>query len=448
MNILLILVDQWRAECIGALNKIPVKTPNIDRLASEGVLFSNAYTPTPVCAPARQSIMSGRQADSFGALWNYGLGNVASLHPEGEYWMKNLKNAGYTNAYFGQWHSSEFGQALEFGYDYYLPLGDIRRQIHEKYGNIAFKNGWFGDTNPIPYEDEAPHRLAKAACEWIEKQNGPWHVWFDLPSPHLPCRPSEPFASMYKPEDTVPWDSFGDTLENKPYIQRQQIHNWHLENMTWSDFAPCVARYYAMMTQIDDAVGRIIKTLEDKGILDDTLVVFTSDHGDTSGGHGMMDKHYILYDDVTRVPLIVRYPKAFAKGGICEEFVSNCLDFAPTVEKLADLPSAGVRHGVSLTDSVSGNNPEKFSISTSNGQQFGLFTQRCIRDRKYKYIWNLTDIDEFYDLEADPGEKVNRINSPQYSQIISEMKSKLKDALKRRNDPFCNGSVEWQLGKG
>ncbi len=71
-----------------------------------------------------------------------------------------------------------------------------------------------------------------------------------------------------------------------------------------------------------------------------------------------------------------------------------------------------------------------------------------LRNHKYKYIWNLTDIDEFYDLEADPGEKVNRINSPQYLQIISEMKSKLKDALKRRNDPFCNGSVEWQLGKG
>jgi arylsulfatase A-like enzyme len=145
---------------------------------------------------------------------------------------------------------------------------------------------------------------------------------------------------------------------------------------------------------------------------------------------------------------IVRYPKAFNKGEVCDEFVSNCLDFAPTIESLLSLPTAGVRHGMPLMDTIAGNNPEKFSVSTSNGQQFGLFTQRCIRNHKYKYIWNLTDIDEFYDLEADPGEKVNRINSPQYSQIISEMKSKLKDALKRRNDPFCNGSVEWQLGKG
>ena len=87
---------------------------------------------------------------------------------------------------------------------------------------------------------------------------------------------------MYTPEDTVPWDSFGDTFENKPYIQKQQIHNWHLENMTWTDFAPMVARYYAMITQIDDAVGCLVKTLENKGILDDTLIVFTYDHGDTS----------------------------------------------------------------------------------------------------------------------------------------------------------------------
>ena len=250
---------------------------------------------------------------------------------------------------------------------------------------------------------------------------------------------------MYKPEDTVPWDSFGDTFENKPFIQQQQIHNWHLENMTWGDFAPTVARYYAMMSQIDDAVGNLVKILENKGILDDTLIVFTSDHGDTCGGHGMMDKHYILYDDVTRIPLIVRYPKAFEQGIVCEEFVSNCLDFAPTVETLASLEPAGVRHGTPLMDTLAGKNPEKFAVSTSNGQQFGLFTQRSIRNRRYRYIWNLTDIDEFYDLELDPGEKVNRINCTEYAEIQKEMKGQLKVALKRRNDPFCNSWVDWQL---
>lgn len=445
MNILLILVDQWRAECLGSLGKIPVKTPNLDRLASEGVLFTNAYTPTPVCAPARQSILSGRQADSFGALWNYGLGGIGSLKAEGEYWPHRLKNAGYSNAYFGQWHASETAGPKDFGYDYYLPESAVKDEINKKYGNIPYKNGWFGDESPVDYHDAVPHRLAQLTGEWIEKQTTPWHVWFDLSVPHLPCRPSEPFSSMYKPEDTVPWDSFGDTFENKPFIQQQQIHNWHLENMTWGDFAPTVARYYAMMSQIDDAVGNLVKILENKGILDDTLIVFTSDHGDTCGGHGMMDKHYILYDDVTRIPLIVRYPKAFEQGIVCEEFVSNCLDFAPTVETLASLEPAGVRHGTPLMDTLAGKNPEKFAVSTSNGQQFGLFTQRSIRNRRYRYIWNLTDIDEFYDLELDPGEKINRINCTEYAEIQKEMKGQLKQALKRRNDPFCNGWVDWQL---
>jgi len=447
MNILLILVDQWRADCLGSLKKIPVKTPNIDRLASQGVLFTNAYTPTPVCAPARQALMSGRQPDSFGALWNYGLGGISSLKPDDDYWMKNLRKAGYKNAYFGQWHSSETAKADEFGYDYYYSDAECKNKIREKYGDINYNNGWFGDTSPVLYEDAVPHSLARAAGEWISNQNGPWHVWFDLAHPHLPCRPSEPFASMYSPDDTVPWDSFGDTLQNKPYIQQQQIHNWHLENMTWEDFAPCVARYYAMISQIDDAVGTLLSLLEDKGIIDDTLIVFTSDHGDTSGGHGMMDKHYILYDDVTRVPLIVRYPKIFEKGYVCDEFVSNCLDFAPTIESLTGISPAGIRHGVSLMDTIAGKNPEKFSVSTSNGQQFGLFTQRSIRDHRFKLIWNLTDINEFYDLETDPGEKVNLINSEEYSSVINDMGEQLKTALKRRNDPFCNGWVDWQISK-
>jgi len=445
MNILLVLVDQWRADCLGMLGKIPVKTPNLDKLASEGVLFENAFTPTPVCAPARQSLLSGRQPDSFGALWNYGLAGVASLTSDGDYWTKNLKKAGYSNGYFGQWHASQTAGATEFGYDVYVSEGDVQKDIPEKYGNIEYKNGWFGEPSPIDYHDALPHRLAKATADWIEKQTGQWHAWLDISKPHLPCRPSEPFSSMYKPEYTVPWDSFGDTLENKPIIQKKQIKSWHLENMTWADFAPTAAMYYGMISQIDDALGELFRVIEKKGQLDDTVIVFTSDHGDTSGGHGMMDKHYILYDDVTHVPLIVRYPKAFAKGERRKEFVSNCLDFAPTIEQLCKLEPAGKRHGMSLVDILNGKNPENFTVSTSNGQQFGLFTQRSIRTEKYKYIWNLTDKDEFYDLTLDPGEKVNRVDCEEYAEIQHEMKHKLREKLHKLDDPFCSWWVEWQL---
>lgn len=445
-NLLIFLTDQQRFDCIGRAGKFGIKTPNIDRLCDEGTWFTHAFTPTPVCAPAKQAIMSGVQSDSLGILWNFGTAGMKSLSPGGDFWTKALKRRGYTNAYFGEWHVSENGEPADFGFDSYVSLSDYKKFFLEKYTDIECKNGWFGEPSPIDYKDALPHWLASKINDFIKTEgNEPWLSWFVLPNPHLPCRPSEPFASMYRPEDMKPWDSFGDTLEHKPYIQKRQLFSWGLEGMTWEKFAPTVAYYFGMITQIDDALGTVLDTLENAGIIDNTVVVFISDHGDTCGGHGMLDKHYILYDDVTRVPFIVRYPKAFPKGFECGEFVSSCLDIAPTVEELCGLEPSGKHHGTSLLKTMAGLNPEKFSVSTSNGQQFGLFTQRCIRNESYKYIWNLTDIDEFYDLSVDPGEKTNRIDEPEYAETIGAMKKQLLGALKRRDDPFINGWTTKQL---
>ncbi|MGI6705095.1 MAG: sulfatase-like hydrolase/transferase [Clostridia bacterium] len=145
--------------------------------------------------------------------------------------------------------------------------------------------------------------------EKYEEEGAPWLMSIDFPEPHLPCRPAGKFAEMYKPEEIPPWGSFADTFEGKPYIQKQQLYSWKIENFSWEDWAPIVARYYGVVSQVDDAIGRITDALEKMNVMDDTIIIYTSDHGDMCGGHRMIDKHYVLYEDNVKVPLLIRWPK-------------------------------------------------------------------------------------------------------------------------------------------
>lgn len=446
-NVLFLLCDQLRYDCVGRAGIRPVQTPCMDALADEGLFFENAYTPLPVCAPARQAMLTGMQPDSIGALFNYNFLKTNGADPAKPTWVSALRDSGYHCGFAGHWDASPHGSECDFGYESLFDTAAYNREIAAKYGSIDYTGSWFGCTSPLAHEDTKTYRICQSALDYIKKcGDEPWHVWVDMTDPHLPCRPSEPFASMYRPEDMEPWQGFGDTLENKPYVQRKQIENWHLTGFTWADFAPTVARYYAMITQTDAAISRIIDYLRTTGQLDNTLVILTADHGDTSGDHGMMDKHYILYDSVVHVPFIVRYP-ALGHTRI-SKFACNCLDLAPTIEDVCRLPQPDQpRDGRSVRAYTDGSETPEYAVFTSNGQQFGLFTQRGIRTERYKYIWNLTDIDELYDLAKDPGEKHNLAENAQYDGVKKELGALLFAELQRRRDPFANGWVGWQLGQ-
>jgi len=447
-NVLLIVCDQLRYDSVGYSGIYPVKTPVMDALAADGLYFKNAYSPLPVCAPSRQSMLTGVQPDSIGALFNYNFVKTNGANPDVPTWVSELHDHGWKCGFAGHWDASPYGNENAFGYETIFDGGAWSREINEKYGSISYTNGWFGETNPIAFEDTKTYRICKSAADFIRANNAsePWHLWVDITDPHLPCRPSAPFDTMYKAEDMTPWPGFGDTFENKPYIQKKQIENWHLEGKTWEDFAPTVARYFGMISQTDAAIGQVIDALKATGEYDNTLIILTADHGDTCGSHGMMDKHYILYDDVVHVPMIVRHPSLGT--GIVDKFNCNTLDIAPTVEKITGLEAESKRHGRPVSDYLDGTETPDYAVFTSNGQQFGLFTQRGIRNAKYKYIWNLTDIDEFYDIVNDPGELHNLAGDPQYKDIMKEMGRLLVAELKRRGDPFTSGWVEWQCGLG
>jgi arylsulfatase A-like enzyme len=483
-NILFIMLDQLRYDCIGFSKDYPVLTPNIDRLASEGVWFTNAYTPIPICGPSRQALINGRRPETFGALWNFKNGlPISALEPTEYAWPRELSKLSYTNVFLGKWDVHPERTPMEYGYDTYVGLERYKKMLAEKYPDVSYSAGFFGEPNPVPVEHSQSHWLADIACDSIgglADGDNPWYIQLNFTEPHLPCRPSGIFAEMYRPEDIPVWKSFNETFADKPYIQKQQLLSWQIQDYTWEDWAPIVARYYGIISQVDDAIGKVLRTLEQTGQADHTIVIFTTDHGDMCGSHKMMDKHYILYDDVVKVPLIIKYPglkkqknrqedtqeagekeaqstgkvevqeggreiaQGQVRGAVCEQFVYNMLDLPPTLLDLLKLPTPSFFHGRSLLPLLNNERIPDWRnevVSTYNGQQFGLYTQRMLRTAAWKYIWNTTDVDECYDLEHDPNELTNLVYAPGCQELIKEFRQRLYHRLIEEGDGLVRN--EW-----
>ena len=196
----------------------------------------------------------------------------------------------------------------------------------------------------------------------------------------------------------------------------------------------------------------MLSALSALGHDDDTVVIFTSDHGDMCGAHRMLDKHYVLYDDVVHVPLIVHMPGQ-QRGATTDAFVSNMLDLAPTLAALGGGDVPAHLHGTSLLPLLSGDPsfvPRADIVSTYNGQQFGLYSQRMLRERRWKYVWNATDVDELYDLEADPAELRNLIADPGVQGVVERMRRRLHAELKLAGDSLVDNPwlTDQMLGPG
>ncbi|WP_028552878.1 sulfatase-like hydrolase/transferase [Paenibacillus sp. UNC451MF] len=448
-NVLFIMLDQLRFDCLGYSKAYPVQTPNIDQLASEGIWFENAFTPIPTCCPARQSLINGRRPEAFGALWNFKNGlPVQALEPTEYAWPRELRQLSYRNVLLGKWDVHPQYTPLDYGYDTFVGFEAYKELINQKYPEVKFQAGYAGERNPIPLEDAQTHWLGEQACSFIRELTAgeaPWYIQLNFTEPHLPCRPSEPFASMYPLESIPQWGGFEETFNDKPYIQKQQLCSWQVDTFTWEDWAPIVARYYGMISQADDAIGKVLRTLDKSGAAEDTMVIFTSDHGDMCGSHRMMDKHYILYDDVVKVPFIIKYPPLIRQGGTrCDSFISNMLDLPPTILELLELPVPSFFPGRSLIPLLEGEEvPDwrKSIVSTYNGQQFGLYTQRMLRTKQWKYIWNTTDMDELYDLDQDPYELTNRIHDPACKELVAQYRVWLYERLEAEGDGLVQN--EW-----
>ena len=454
-NILFIQSDQHRYDCLGANGHPLLQTPHLDRLAAEGVRFSHAFTPIPVCVPARNSLMHGNWPTDHLAIANSGTEAPRPARDGLPSFTHVLRDAGYYLGHVGKWqvHPDKGPQAYGF-HERVSVSGYEAWRAGQGRPPTPREQGWFGELDPHIGPEES--RLAWGADQVIQlleqcaTKDAPFFLQWDTNEPHLPNVLPEPFHSMYPPESIAPWPSFPDPLAGKPYVQGQQRRTWQIEGWTWREWAPVVSRYLGTVSLLDAQVGRLLGALDRLGLAEDTVVVYSTDHGDMCGGHGMVDKHMVMYDDILHVPLIVRWPGHAAPGTTCDAFVSHAIDLATTFCALAGASAPETFCGASLLPLLAGegDNGRQDVLSMYHGNQFGLYSERAVRDRRHKYVWNAAAEDELYDLELDPGELRNLATEPAYRHELDRLRHRLVAWMESIRDPLLNGWTRKQLLEG
>lgn len=450
-NVVFIMSDQHRFDCLGCNGHPQIHTPHLDALCRSGVNFTSAFCPAPICSPARASLLTGVWPTEHGVITNWDNSEVSrGIRPDLPTFSHVLHSAGYWMGYVGKWHVDPHRDPRDFWFDAYTPssgYGPWRRE--RGFPALPRENGWFGETDPFIRPSES--RLAweaDAVIGYLRAQAGkgqPFFLRWDPQAPHLPNIVPAPFVSMYPTGGIPPWNNWLDPLVGKPYIQAQQQRTWKVDRFTWADWAPIVSRYLGEISLLDQEIGRVLSALREFGLEDQTVVVYTSDHGDMCGSHGMMDKMYVMYEEVVRVPLLVRWPNHVAPQE-CGAFVSNALDLAHTFCELAGAPVPSTFRGQDLFAVLGGSAPPREDIfAMFQGNQFGLFSQRMVRGRQWKYVWNPTSEDELYDLVEDPGELTNRASDARCGHVLRQMRGRLVEWMEAIKDPLLNEWTRTQL---
>ncbi|MHC4444308.1 MAG: sulfatase-like hydrolase/transferase [Planctomycetota bacterium] len=461
MNILLIQADQQRRDMLGVYGNPVVRTPAIDRLASEGMVFDYAFTPTPICGPARASLITGLWPRNHGILVNLESGSVAGRDFIGEHaTLAELLAAGdYRSVLCGKWHVGSnlppekcgFEGVFYPGYgypknhphylDYLKKLGTTFKLREEMYSPTpdGHDKTLLAAVQKGPAEVAIPHYLvdqAIAAIKQSAKSGQPFFIRCDFWGPHAPYIVPEPYASMYDPQQIEPWPNFDDSLTGKPEIQRAYRRYWGIENFTWDEWSRLVAMCYGYCTLIDDEVARMRAALAESGVADNTVIFYTSDHGGMVGAHDLADKGPYLYDEICRIPFVAYVP-GLPAGRRSDALVYN-MDLMPTLLDLAGCEVPSGLDAVSFMPVLKGEHERVRQDDTVYMEFHGHhqpYSQRLVRTRRAKYIYNPAEIDELYDLEHDPHELHNRAADPAYADHLNEMRQIMRQWLEKLNDP-------------
>jgi arylsulfatase A-like enzyme len=450
-NILMIVTDQQRRDTIGAYGSQLVHTPATDRLAREGMTFDFAFTPCGLCSPTRASILTGVYPHTHQVLTNVVLHPLrAQLEPEADILCQGLTAQDYRLGYVGKWHVNHYKNPLAFGFEQYISLADYaqyRRNVGipfppESKNYVVPISG----IDPVPVEHSRPAFLADNAIRMLEEftldQEHPFFIRLDFHGPHAPSVIPEPYASMYDPSSLPPHPNFDDPLTGKPAVQRIKRKHWGTDKMTWADWQQLVAHYYGEISLIDAQIGRVLDYLDRLGQKDNTTVIFLSDHGDTMGAHRIWNKDYTMYDEIYRVPFIVRWPEVTRPGSRCDTYIHHTLDLAPTLLELAGADYPDNLDGQTLVPLLKGEKQERprEAFCEFHGCHMGLYTIRMLQTDRYKYVFHVNDIDELYDHQNDPFELHNVAEDANYASDLQELKYKMVAWMAKTKDHLYN---EW-----
>lgn len=447
-NVLVILVDQQRADMAGCYGNSFCQTPHLDALARTGTVFTRAYCPFPQCSPTRASLMTGLDPikTGIGIQSNYrmlGDRTVERLDTELPSIGTLLHEAGYRTGYVGKWHLSPKEpptDLVDYGFDSYeaqyprltklVPCAP-EAGLHKK--GIA----GFGTSTPS-WEGWQAAR----AEEFIRRNAGagePFLLFYSEPRPHPPYFVTREDFEKWAPADIPLWGNIHDDLKNKPLAHRRLRENILDSDAFSEEVWLTVLRHYAALTSAADAdMGRVLTALDDSGIRDDTLVVYMSDHGDLCGAHGFLSKGAVAYEELLRIPFVVRWPGHTEPGTVCDALTSP-MDVLPTLAQAAGIAMPEGLDGRSLAPLLSGEMPVDWRrrlFVTHHGNSYGLCTTRAVIGPCYKYVYYPYDVAELYDRERDPWEMDNRVGDPALRHVVAEMHGALVEHTHSRGDRF------------
>jgi arylsulfatase A-like enzyme len=421
-NLVFVFADQWRAQAAGYAGDPNARTPNLDRLARESVNFDNAVSCCPVCSPYRASLMTGRYPLTHGVFLN-----DVCLSTDAVSLAQAYSAAGYDTAYIGKWHLDGHGRGAFIprerrqGFGFWKVLEcthDYNRSAY--YGDEPAKLFWEG------YDAVAQTREAQRYIRDHAKSK-PFALVLSWGPPHDPylTAPTK-YRAMFKPE----------SLTLRPNVPAE----------TAAQTRTNAAGYYAHCAALDDCIGDLLATLKECGLQDDTVFVFTSDHGDMLGSQGQTHKQR-PWDESVRVPLLVRYPAALGTQGKTLDVPINSPDLMPTVLGLCGVAIPKTVEGLDLSGLARGKGgPEVEAALIMCVQPFGQWTRagggkenRGVRTRRYTFVRDLGGPWLLYDNEKDPYQMTNLVNRPEHAAIQKELDGLLAKKLEATRDEFLPG---------
>jgi choline-sulfatase len=428
-NILFLMSDQHSPHVLGCTGNDVIATPSLDRLAGQGMVFNQAYCQNPLCAPSRASVLTGRYSKEIGIYDNMHVMESNSLT-----FPRVLGKAGYRTCLIGKSHIN--GEQYQ-GYQQ-RPYGDLYGQAHQPdpkrlpefgingLGDVLGNHG----ASQIPDPLTQTEICVSEACKWLQLHTAqhpdqPFLLSVHFDKPHFPIRPPKRFQEKYEGRVSLPETPEGYLDGVVPFI-RDAIAKNETGHHYGKDFdiqLGALESYYGCIEWVDDAVGRILEVLDYLDLTDDTIVIYTSDHGEMGGEHGTWQKT-LFFDASARVPFIMRWPGRIAPGSNTSE-ITGLVDCFPTICEAAGIEIPESCDGVSLLPVMKGGTMDREGVFSESAVLRKTDVAGCMyRTGPWKYAYYLDGSEELYNIEDDPGEWNNRADDPDCANVVKELRQK------------------------
>lgn len=443
-NILLITTDQQRFDAAGEAAPSFMRTPHFDVLAREGVTFSNAYSDCPICVPARVGIMTGRFVGSHGMRGN---GPTSKVMGRDDTLPAYLRELGYQTAAIGKMH---FGpERVRHGFDEMILPADYYREmarsgsIYQPMRHGLGQNELYPGMATVPESQTLTSWISEKCVEYIRERRDPsvpFFLWCSYSKPHPPLDPPEPYYSMYR-NSAIPEPVVGDWAKDEscPEAFQRFRQSWSLDKIPPEVIREARAAYYGLITQIDYNMGRVFAALQDFDLFNDTLIVYTSDHGEFLGDHNTGGKTF-FHEPSAHVPFLLRMPKCWENRmhGTKVTTPVTFADILPTLVKAAGGEVPSRVDGMDLIALARGEieKPRRYVEATA-GEEPSYF---AITDGVWKYIWYTEGGEEqLFNLAEDPHELANLAKEKEYQEKCRELHAELVARDRARGGKFTEG---------